>query len=177
MTARTKRRRLFFALWPDPAVAEQLAAGYAPIEVSPNSKADLHLTVLFLGQVPESQVGALVAAAGSIQNPAIQQLLVRLEFWPQSGVICWVGDPVHALERLRAALERAVSNAGVELQPERMEFRPHVTLGRSLQGAPGFVPPPVEPLLLHSRRFTLAESVPRRDGRRYEQLASWFLAD
>jgi 2'-5' RNA ligase len=176
MSARTARRRLFFALWPEPIAAEQLAAARPAIEASLGRLDDLHLTVLFLGQVPESQINTLATAAGEIHLPPIHQPLVRLEVWPQSGVLCLVGDPVDPLERLRHALERAAEAAGLDRPPERLEFRAHVTLGRGFTPDAGFVPPPVAPVLLVARRFTLAESVPRRDGRRYEALASWPLS-
>jgi 2'-5' RNA ligase len=76
---------------------------------------------------------------------------------------------------LRHALERAAEAAGLDRPRERQEFRAHVTLGRGFTPEAGFVLPPVAPLLLVARRFTLAESVPRRDGRCYDPLASWSL--
>jgi 2'-5' RNA ligase len=173
MSARTARRRLFFALWPDAGVATQLAAAGAAADAVLEHIDDLHLTVLFLGQVPELQFDALKAAAGQIRLPPIYQPLARLEVWPQPGVLCLVGDPVDPLERLRNALEQAAWGAGLDRPREQREFRAHVTLSRGFNPAPGFVPPPVEPPLLVARHFTLAESVPRRDRRRYEALASW----
>lgn len=173
--SRTARRRLFFALWPEALVAKQLAAAGAGIEAKLEHLDDLHLTVLFLGSVPESQINALRAAVDQIRLAPIQQPLVSLEVWPQSGALCLVGNPVAPLEGLRQALEQATRAAGLGLSCERLEFRAHVTLGRGFTPEAGFVPPPVAPLLLIARRFTLAESVPRRDGRRYEPLASWSL--
>jgi len=175
MSARTARRRLFFALWPAPPLAEKLAAARPAVAANFGHIDDLHLTVLFLGHVSELQIPALASAVGQIHLPPIQQPLLRLEVWSQAGVLCLVGDPVEPLEQLRQALGQATERAGLDQPRERAEFRPHVTLGRGFTPETGFVPPSVAPLLLVARRFTLAESVPRRDGRRYQPLISWSL--
>jgi 2'-5' RNA ligase len=175
MSPRLASRRLFFALWPEPLVAEQLAAVGTGIGAKPECLEDLHLTALFLGQVPETRIEALLAAAGQIRHGPVYQPLVSLEVWPQSGVLCLVGDPVAPLEGLREALGRASRAAGLDLVRERLEFRPHVTLGRIVDPGAALAPPRVAAVLLVARRFTLAESLPRRDGRRYEALASWSL--
>jgi RNA 2',3'-cyclic 3'-phosphodiesterase len=171
--SRAVRRRLFFALWPEPDLSQQFAALWPMSAGSAVRVDDLHLTVLFLGQIPEGQVADVAAAAAKVHLPAIRQPLVRLEAWPESGVLCLTGDPVAPLEALRRALGRAAAAAGLDLARERKEFRPHVTLGRDYTPAPRFDPPPIEPQLLIAHRFSLAESIPRRDGRRYELLASW----
>ena len=175
MSPRLASRRLFFGLWPEPIVADQLAAIGTALEAKPEYPEDLHLTVLFLGQVPETRIEALLAAAGQIRQAPVYQPLVSLEVWPQSGVLGLIGDPVAPLESLREALGRASRAAGLDLLRERVEFRPHVTLARGVDPHAAFAPLRVAAVLLVARRFTLAQSLPRRDGRRYEALASWSL--
>ena len=73
-------------------------------------------------------------------------------------------------------LRQAAEAAALDLPPEALAFRAHVTLGRGFHAEAGFVPPPIQPLILFARRFTLAQSMPGRDGARYETLVSWPLS-
>jgi 2'-5' RNA ligase len=170
--SRAAGRRLFFALWPEPSFARQLLGLPGAIGAEPVQVADLHLTVLFLGRVPEHLVAPLAAAAGQLRLPLVRQPLLRLEAWPESGVLCLVGEPVAALDELRQALGRIAAAAGLVLAREQQEFRAHVTLARRIMPS-RFSAPALEPLVLLSGRFSLAESVPQPDGRRYQILQSW----
>jgi 2'-5' RNA ligase len=176
MSVETLRRRLFFALWPDPVLAGRLRAIAPEGEGRTEPVEDLHLTVLFLGQVPEPLASALVTAASQIQVPRIRQPLTQVEFWPKPGILCVAGQAVPALRQLRGRLNELAVSAGLDRASEHEAFHPHVTLCRSHRLGARVLAPPEPPLMLAAEHFCLAESLPGRTGRRYSLLASWPLA-
>jgi len=101
----------------------------------------VHLTLKFLGDVPEERVGEIVAALQRVCGP-----LAPLSF-SVAGAGCfpnlrrpnvvWVGveDPSGALRALQAAVEKALNPLG--FPPENRPFKPHLTLGRTQRNAPG----------------------------------------
>lgn len=176
MTAQDPRPRLFFALWPDPELAAYLDALVPAGEGRAGHQSDLHLTVLFLGQTPESLLPALTAGASQLRLAAIRQPLKRIECWPTPGVLCIAGDPVPSLGKLRHELKELAHGLGLDCPVAHEEFRPHVTLRRSYRAA-ALVPPAIgQSLVLAADRFCLAESIPSEGDRRYRSLASWPLA-
>jgi 2'-5' RNA ligase len=169
-------RRLFFALWPNSAALARAMAAVAslvPLGSGRPQRADqLHLTVVFLGAVPESRLlavreaGALAAASG---RPDVITL-DRLEYWRRPQVLCLaaslVPDSVVALvESLRDGL------AARGFQPERREFRPHLTLARKVGDGPPSAA--VEPLAWPVQELTLVESETHPAGSRYSRLDAW----
>ena len=93
-----------------------------------------HLTLLFLGAVPEDRVPPLVAAAGDAVGPA-PAMTLRLAgagrfgsarrpqvFW--AGLDGDVGPLIELAERLAGAAR------ALDLPVEDRPFRPHLTLGR-----------------------------------------------
>ena len=69
-------RRLFFALWPDPALQAAIAetgeriARTRKIEGRTIAPERLHLTLLFLGEVAADAEKRLIAAAGRVEGRA-----------------------------------------------------------------------------------------------------------
>jgi 2'-5' RNA ligase len=103
----TKRRRVFFALWPDDEVASHLAALAQHLVTTPGARAtppqNLHLTLLFVGAVTTAQIDQLMAIANDVRAEFCAALdlasgetpgavrLDRLGFWPQGGIL-WAGS-------------------------------------------------------------------------------------
>ena len=158
--ARERTRRLFLALWPDASMREQLAhAVRKGVRGSGGRRvpeANYHITLAFIGAVPEGRVaelGAVVRAvtgAGPIEVP-----LRELAYWPGPRVLCavppappaglsgWVG---RLLEMLAAAA----------FAPDLKPFRPHVTVARKvMRPSASAVLPPV---LWRFDEFALIES-------------------
>jgi 2'-5' RNA ligase len=167
------QRRLFFALWPDAALAVRVAALASGRDGRPTLAVDLHLTVLFLGSVPESRVPAVVDAAAQIRRPAIRQPLSGIAFWPTPGILCAFGEPVPALIELRNAVKELANTLGVGSGATHEAFRPHVTVSRGMRGNSGAFIAPMDPLVLSADHFFLAESAPTQEGKRYRWVASW----
>jgi 2'-5' RNA ligase len=169
-------RRLFFALWPGP---DALAAATAAVQRlvpsgtgRPQRPDQLHLTLEFLGDVPEPRLGSVLeageAAAGSATPFEI--VLDRLEHWQRPQVLCLTASVIpEPLAALVWSLRSALSTRGFD--PEKRPFRPHLTLARKVR-----LPPPAEsvvPLRWAAHEYSLVESITGPEGSRYERLSTW----
>lgn len=96
--------------------------------------AALHLTLKFLGEVPEERVAAIRDSLAAIAAATRQMTLTCAGLGvfpgPSRPRVVWAGitDGLRELGSLAAAVERAVEPLG--FAPERRPFRGHVTLGR-----------------------------------------------
>jgi 2'-5' RNA ligase len=144
-------RRLFIAVEPPPPVRRRLAAIQAEMKRLAGRNADdvrwvgpenLHVTLQFLGAVPEERVEAVKAAvAAACAGAAPLHLELRgAGAFPHGRKprVLWVGlgGDVDRLTALAASIGHALAPLG--FPPEERAFSPHVTLGRSREprGAP-----------------------------------------
>ncbi|MGY1633875.1 RNA 2',3'-cyclic phosphodiesterase [Geodermatophilus sp. SYSU D01186] len=139
-------RRLFFAVTPPPAARDDLDRALEPLRDAAGAPrwtapGRWHLTLLFLGAVPDATVEPLVAAAGPAvagTPPLRLQLAGAGRFGsrrrPQ---VCWagLGGDVGELGALAVRLARAARR--LRLAVEDRPFRAHLTLGRWRPGRPG----------------------------------------
>ena len=166
--------RVFFALWPDEPARAKLAAlaGRVADEGGgrPVPAANLHLTLAFLGDVPDDRVGVAKRVASGIGGPAFELALDRLGSFRRAGV-SWAGPscPPGALAHLQSSLERALRSAGFAL--EERPFAPHLTLARKLV-RPGAAAA-IDPVAWDVEGFVLVESA--REKGAYAQVAGWEL--
>jgi 2'-5' RNA ligase len=120
------------------AVLHDLAA------LGPSLKAtnpeQLHLTLKFLGETRRSDMDAIARimreAAGLVPRHSIN--IAGLGVFPsvKQPAVVWAGvSPVHYLKSLAAMLESALRPLG--FAPEGRPYRPHLTLGRIKNRAPG----------------------------------------
>lgn len=132
--------RLFVAVVPPPSALDDLAAAVAPLretagpEVRWQTPDRWHVTLAFLGEVPDERVGRLRAALGAVAAAA-RVGPGGLELAVHGGGrfghrVLWAGltGDVAPL----GALARAVARAARELRidVERRPFRGHLTLAR-----------------------------------------------
>ena len=106
------------------------AAG-APRWVAPDR---WHLTLLFLGAVPEERVPPLVAVAGDVVGSA-SAMTMRLagagRFGPlRRPQVFWAGLDGDVQPLVDLAVRLASAARGLDLSVEDRPFRPHLTLGR-----------------------------------------------
>lgn len=133
--------RCFVAVEMPDAVREALAATAERLrEAAPRADVrwvppgSMHLTLRFLGEVPEpwleALVGALAGVAGGHSPIALRLAGVGTFPGPSRPRVVWAGlaDGAAAAGRLAADVDRAVVVLGV--RPEARPFRAHVTLGR-----------------------------------------------
>lgn len=168
-------RRLFFALWPPAPVQTALAdlAREAGVGGRPVAPVRLHMTLAFLGDLDESAVEPLCAAAGRIRGTAFVLEMARLGHFYRTGV-AWVGpeSTPTALADLAADVQKAAASAGIRLRSRR--FRPHVTLARRAERPSSWHVD--RPICWTVRGFSLTESV-RGEGKAvYRGVARWPLA-
>ena len=165
--------RLFFAIWPDAAARERLAA--LAVEVAavaqgkPVPAENLHLTLAFLGEVAPERAEALPAIAAALGAPAFTLRFDRVGSFPRARV-AWAGcaNPPPGLVHLQAGLSKGLAKGGFAL--EDRPFAPHLTLARKAKVA--LPPARIEPLHWKVGELALVAS---RAGR-YETVAAWRLA-
>jgi 2'-5' RNA ligase len=136
--------RMFIALWPGAAVREALVQwrdGVAwPASASPVRTEQLHVTLHFLGNVPNERIAEL-AHGLDVPFAPFELDFGHRELW-HSSVAVLAPDPVPApLLALHASLGDALVRLG--MTPEARPYRPHVTLARragplteTIQGPP-----------------------------------------
>lgn len=165
--------RLFFALWPGPALAATLASWAAQAQAACGGRAmrpdTLHLTLAFLGAVDAERAAALVAATARQRARPGSITLDRYGTFARQGIV-WAGpaEVPPALQHTHDALWDWLEPLGWPRPAQA--FKPHVTLLRRaarLDGTPA-APPPVQ---WQYRRYVLVQSRPRESVAHYQVLA------
>ena len=172
----TTARRLFFALWPGPDALAAATAAVRSLVPQGTGRAQrpeqLHLTLEFLGDVPEPRLGSVLEAGEAVvaSTTPFEVVLDRLEHWRRPQVLCLTASVVpEPLAELVRSLRSALSARGFD--PEKRPFRPHLTLARKVR-----LPPPAEsitPQRWAAHEYSLVESISGPDGSRYERLSTW----
>uniref|UniRef100_UPI0025D8B159 RNA 2',3'-cyclic phosphodiesterase n=1 Tax=uncultured Thiohalocapsa sp. TaxID=768990 RepID=UPI0025D8B159 len=160
--------RLFFALWPDdPVRSALLEARTGHIGAARATHPDdLHLTLVFIGDVDPDLLPCIASAGDDVVLEAFQLALQRVETWPRQRLLAAVpDDPPAALFNLVSQLQHNLLPCGI--QPEPRPYRPHVTLARRAARSN-----PV-PLTIHwpVQHFVLARSGVANRG--YQILRHW----
>ncbi len=166
-----KKRRLFFALWPSEKQRRQIDSAIDPYRASLAGKwtahANWHVTLVFIGGFPVSDIPALQAAACKVRCPAIKLRFERLDYWARPKIMCLQADFVpNQLIGLVKSLESAAKSFG--FKPEKRPYRPHMTIARKA----GFFEPITlaQPFELHWSAFDLIESISTPSGVQYKPL-------
>jgi RNA 2',3'-cyclic 3'-phosphodiesterase len=172
-------RRLFFALWPTVAEQTALAAAVGPVLDATRGgrcvpRENLHLTLAFLGSVPESSLAALRAlmpGIGALQAP-LTVVLDHIDYWRRSEILCaTASSPPIAASALAERLKQALVAA--QFAPDLKPFRAHVTLARKVRGIAR--PLELRPVTWTFTEFALIESRTEASGSLYSALDSWAL--
>lgn len=97
---------------------------------------DFHLTLVFLGDLPENRVEEAHLVAETLRLPAFDLTIADLGlFGGDKPRVAWAGlQPCEPLMRLQAKLDHALRQAG--FTPDSRRYAPHVTLGRWSQALP-----------------------------------------
>lgn len=174
MTAEAPVRRLFFALWPGDdqrwALAPRLRALQPQGHGRPQAPGQWHVTLEFLGPVPEARLPGVRDAAAAVHVAPFELAFDAVEYWRRPQVLCLVATELPpALEALVAQLRAGL--AARDFKPEQRSYRAHLTLARKVT-RPGPVGP-CEPLLWPASEFALVESVTEPSGSRYVPVDRW----
>jgi len=167
--------RLFFAIEPAEDALRALAEAAAAVARELGGRAvppgKIHLTLAFLGEVPDSRIAAAESAAEGAGGAPFTLRLDRLGVFRRAGV-AWAGAsaPDPALIRLQETLAAQLVGRGFEL--ERRPFAPHVTLARRTDRT--LRETAFEPVAWRVTEFALVRSDLSTGG--YERLRRWPLA-
>jgi 2'-5' RNA ligase len=171
--------RLFFALWPD--TRARTALSRLAQEVAHNgqgrapSASSLHLTLAFLGELPQQRVEALLDVGQRVAAAASPFPLTLDRIGGRAYGVAWLAPPslLEPLHHLHAALADTLAATGFSLQ-QRM-FRPRVTLARDCarpahRGR-------IAPIGWEVRRLSLVASTLAAGGSEYRYVGEWPLGD
>jgi RNA 2',3'-cyclic 3'-phosphodiesterase len=161
--------RLFLALWPEvalqKAIQTQRAQGTWPASASLVLPEALHLTLHFLGNVPDARLPELTQELRIAVRP-FELHLRDVQMWPH-GIVVLKPDNVPAdLLRLHASLGSVLQDLGIPT--EQRPYRPHITLARHAAGA--VLPTHAQSLRWQIHGYGLAKS---QDGK-YTVLQHYF---
>lgn len=168
--------RSFFALWPDAAVRESLAALGEDIAKEAGGKpvkADsLHMTLVFVGDVGESDVNRLAAVVDRISRKPFSMGLDRLSSFsgPQ---VAWVGTShvPDTLYGMQAQLHMELEHAGFAVEQRR--FVPHITIARKV--TKDIKDRKLDVTHWSARTLCLVHSDTRPEGAVYQVVKTWKL--
>lgn len=170
--------RLFFGLELDERCAlkisdwrdRQLQCAARPVP-----PANFHVTLAFLGQLPEPAIERLCLSVDDwLESEAVPGSSLSLEhtgYWHKPGVY-WLG-PQHWPDSLtRLASKLKTLGTGVGGKRDHNTFTPHITLFRGCDNAPS-APHALPAIALDYDHFTLFESRQGKRGVSYHPVAQW----
>jgi RNA 2',3'-cyclic 3'-phosphodiesterase len=169
---------LFFALWPPETLRERIRtetrALTEPVGGRALPAANFHITIAFLGEVPDLRLAAALQAGAATHGPAFELILDRVEAFRRSGVLSLV--PTQSPSALTEFVDQLRFNLlDREFRLRHEVFRPHVTLVRDVRRplpAAAVASLPI-PLIWRVDEFALVESQLGREGSRYSVLVRW----
>ena len=179
--------RAFVAVFPPPEIRSALAHAARRLPVTGEVRwvrpANVHLTLKFLGEVPEDDLGRAAEALEPVRDRHEPFEVEPSGFgaFPSTrrGRILWagIGEGSDRLRALAGDVEASLEPLGFER--EARAFFPHLTLGRA-RGRPVALtvtetPPTVPGFSV--RHLELVRSVPGETGTTYSTLATYLLSE
>ncbi|SDX55843.1 RNA 2',3'-cyclic phosphodiesterase [Nitrosomonas halophila] len=168
--------KIFLALWPLAAtrrqldqLARQLATGCRGRSIRAEN---LHLTLLFIGEVAPDLLPKLSQAASAVKQAAFHMTLDEIRYWKREGiVVAGMQQPPAALLELVQALRQAYST--METPFDDRPFKPHVTLVRNAKCR--LLPDSMPAIDWEVAQWSLVQSLSTPQGVVYRSLANWLL--
>lgn len=166
--------RLFFALWPDDATRAALGGLACALQAECDGRVtpadNIHLTLVFLGNVPTARFADLCRAADGMTAPCFGLEIGVVNYWRHNRIV-WSGPAQcpDALRSLVAGLESALASAGFHY--DRRAYAPHITLLRNARRAP--VTRTMATICWPVAGFVLAQSLHRDRAVVYDVLRYW----
>ncbi len=169
--------RLFFALWPEPqqqrAWADLVKSLLPPGRGRLLPEQNLHLTLLYLGEIGTETRQILEQKVDAIQAKSFKLRLEQFGYWRRPKVLWWgpkqTPDP---LQQLVGSLRQSAQACGIEV--EQRPYKAHLTLARKVRHTPGRIS--AEPYDWRVSDFVLVRSTLLPEGAHYEVLRRWPLA-
>ena len=165
-------KRLFFALWPDEPTCQQcveIQNLLLNLSCKPVAMHNLHVTLVFLGNVDAAKEMALLEAATTISARQIQIIFDQLSFWNKPKVLCLTSQVIDSeLSNLVKELTNVAKNLAIAVD-ERL-YTPHVTLARKANQTVNLT---FEPIIWRANQFCLVESCSTITGVEYRICQTW----
>lgn len=168
-------KRLFFALWPDQNTRQQCqqVIQSLPGQGKPVVANNLHVTLVFLGNIDQARQIAITKAANAINIQPMRLIFNHLSFWKKPAVVCLVAEQVDpAVSSLVTQLSMSARQLGIELDDR--PYKPHITL---LRKAKSQVNIDFNPIHWQSNSFCLVESCSTTSGVEYRVIERWTMPD
>ena len=169
MTA-TQSQRLFVALWPEDDVRKKLSNKQLELKLGDYGRlipaANLHITLLFLGDVPLNEIPEIEGFVKSIELTPFSFSISKIGFWPHNKIV-WAGP-----EDTKVELEDLSNQIQIGLKKyvsDRRRFSPHVTLARKVRRRVQCTLIPIE---WRVGKVYLVRSVLSHKGSQYKLIAS-----
>ena len=165
-------KRLFFGLWPNEQQRQACSDVMAQI---PNSAArkvnptNLHVTLLFLGNVSADQQQFMMNGADRLVAPNGVLIFDALHYWRKPGVLCLSSQQFDVIfTQLVQELTDMAKQAAIVI--DERAFNPHVTLARAARenATVSF-----KPIHWSTTGFCLLESCQQPGGVVYKILKEW----
>ena len=174
-----KNARIFFALWPDEAESAAIAEWQPSLVHLCGGRqlraANLHNTLVFLGNVALGRLEALQLAAQEVSGVNFKITFDMARYWGHNRIVYAAPGVVPSpLTQLVNELEQKLLHHHFTF--ERRSYKPHVTLLRHAQWTDAPLPVML-PVVWAARDFVLVQSVSEGQGMRYEILARFPLAE
>jgi 2'-5' RNA ligase len=181
-------RRLFFALWPDrvqrAALVRATAQAVRHSGGRPVSEPNLHVTLAFLGSVPEHRLEELAAIARRIaagfprKTVPLAVSLGGFEHWARPQVLAVLGQIEEADAASRSGTAElaqvlVAETAAAGFRPDLKPFRAHVTVARKVARQPRSSE--MRKVLWSFDAFALIESRTLPEGPVYSVVESYLL--
>ena len=167
--------RLFFALWPNEGVREEISNCLKLLP--PNSgrvvpRYNWHITLHFIGNTTFAEKNCLHNQAKKLRAKPFDLRIDRVGYFKKPKVI-WLG-----CQQNPGALVDLQNNLGglireCEYQPETRPYSPHITVARKVSEKPAVTS--LGGIDWHVNRFVLIESVSELNGVRYRVLEEYRL--
>jgi 2'-5' RNA ligase len=123
--------RLFLGLPIPPELAQTLIRRTQTIELPKGRRTEpenLHLTLVFLGEVPELKLPPIEHELSELNFAPLQIKPTSLNTFPRAGVLIAEIEPTRPLLHLQANVAAAMARCG--FPPEARPYHPHITLAR-----------------------------------------------
>jgi 2'-5' RNA ligase len=173
--------RVFFALWPDDRVQQQLSDAVNRSQLEPlcggrkTKTENIHLTLVFVGEVNPGKLEALCRIVDGVKGSgtrAFDLVVDRIGYWKHNNIVyAAIAKIPQELMDLVAALQHALSTAGFSL--EQRTYKPHITLMRNASCRT--LPELAEPIIWRVQEWMLVKSEQTSGGSNYVPVGRWSL--
>ena len=175
--------RVFFAIWPDDMAQKQLAALTEQLQAESlcserrTQAENIHLTLVFLGEVESSKLEALCLAVDGIKSfhsRVFDMVIEEIRYWKHNRIVYAATRNVpQELTDLVNAIQNVLFDAGFSF--ERRVYKPHITLMR--KASCHALPELEEPIVWRAREWVLVKSEQISSGSVYIPIGRWSLGN